>query len=256
MKRGGGPQPSLCGQPWEAMRVESSGPARATLAKRRADVETMFDKLAPRYDLINTLASAGLVYGWRRAVLDAVAPQPGEVVLDLAAGTGTSSEPIAAAGAFVVPTDMSLGMLTEGRRHHKDLSFVAGDALALPFADESFDAVTISFGLRNVQDTEAALAELLRVTKPGGRLVICEFSAPTWGPWRRFYTTYLPVVVPGVAKVVSPNPAAYDYLVESIVAWPDQQGLATLLSETGWSDVAHRNLAGGIVAIHRGRKAS
>ena len=227
---------------------------RATLAKRRADVAGMFDHLAARYDLINDVASLGLDRSWRRAVLEAVDPKPGEVVLDLAAGTGTSSVPFADAGAQVVSVDMSLGMLFEGLRRNPDLSFVAGDALALPFADDAFDAATVSFGLRNVQDTEAALTELLRVVKPGGRLVICEFSAPTWGPWRRVYTTYLPVVVPGVAKLVSPNPAAYDYLVESIVSWPDQDALARLMLATGWAAVEHRNLVGGIVALHRGRR--
>ena len=227
---------------------------RATLAKRRADVAGMFDHLASRYDLINDVASLGMDCSWRRAVLDAIDPKPGEVVLDLAAGTGTSSVPFADAGAQVVSVDMSLGMLFEGLKRNPTLSFVAGDALALPFADDAFDAATLSFGLRNVQDTEAALTELLRVVKPGGRLVICEFSAPTWAPWRRMYTTYLPVVVPAVAKLVSPNPAAYDYLVESIVSWPDQDALAKIMLDTGWAAVEHRNLVGGIVALHRGRR--
>ncbi len=234
--------------------MQSSTNHRATLAKRRADVAGMFDHLASRYDLINDVASLGLDRSWRKAVLEAVAPQPGEVVLDLAAGTGTSSVPFADAGALVASVDMSLGMLTEGRKRNPTLSFVAGDALALPFADASFDAATISFGLRNVQDTATALTELLLVVRPGGRLVICEFSAPTWAPWRRVYTTYLPVVVPSVARLVSPNPAAYDYLVESIVSWPNQQALAQLMTDTGWVDVEHRNLVGGIVALHRGRR--
>lgn len=213
----------------------------------------MFDHLATRYDLINDVASLGLDRSWRKAVLEAVDPKPGQVVLDLAAGTGTSSVPFADAGALVASVDISLGMLTEGRRRNPTLSFVAGDALALPFADASFDTATISFGLRNVQDTAAALTELRRVVKPAGRLVICEFSAPTWAPWRRVYTTYLPVVVPAVAKLVSPNPAAYDYLVESIVSWPDQDALAQMMLDCGWGEVEHRNLVGGIVALHRGR---
>ena len=236
-----------------AVRVQTTN-QRATLAKRRADVAGMFDHLASRYDLINDVASLGLDRSWRRAVLDAVDPRPGEVVLDLAAGTGTSSVPFADAGAQVVSVDMSLGMLFEGLKRNPELSFVAGDALSLPFADDSFDAATVSFGLRNVQDTETALTELLRVVKPGGRLVICEFSSPTWAPWRRVYKTYLPVVVPSVAKLVSPNPAAYDYLVESIVSWPDQDALARLMLATGWAAVEHRNLVGGIVALHRGRR--
>ncbi len=230
--------------------------ARATLAKHRTDVAAMFDRLAPRYDVINALASLGLTSLWRQAALESLAPQPGEIVLDLAAGTGSSTGPIADAGALVIATDMSLGMLTQGRRRHPGLSFVAGDALALPFADDCFDAVTISFGLRNVHDTRAALVEMLRVTRPGGRLVICEFSVPVWGPWRRIYQTYLPAVVPAVAGQVSPNPAAYDYLVESITAWPDQQHLAAILADSGWEQIAHRNLTGGIVALHRAQKAA
>lgn len=214
----------------------------------------MFDHLASRYDVINDVASLGMDRQWRKAVLKAVAPLPGEVVLDLAAGTGTSSVPFVEAGAVVASVDMSLGMLAEGRKRNPELTFVAGDALSLPFADASFDAATISFGLRNVQDTAAALAELRRVVRPGGRLVICEFSAPTWKPWRSIYTTYLPVVVPRVAQLVSPNPAAYDYLVESIVNWPNQEALAQLMVDAGWTDVEHRNLVGGIVALHRGRR--
>ncbi|MGA1147332.1 MAG: class I SAM-dependent methyltransferase, partial [Candidatus Nanopelagicales bacterium] len=155
---------------------------RAGLDKSPQDVAAMFDDVAPRYDRTNDLLALGQTRRWRRQVTRAVGALPGDRVLDLAAGTGTSSEPIARGGAFVVACDFSLGMLGEGRRRNPRLSFVAGDGLALPFADESFDAVTISFGLRNIQDRDAGLRELLRVTRPGGRLVVCEFSHPTWGP--------------------------------------------------------------------------
>ena len=225
--------------------------ARATLAKRRTDVATMFDDVAARYDLANDVLSLGQDRAWRRAVLEAVAAAPGERVLDLAAGTGTSSEPFALVGATVVPTDLSIGMLKVGKRRRPALAFVAADALQLPYADEAFDAVTISFGLRNVEDTSAALAEMRRVTRPGGRLVVCEFSSPTWAPFRRVYTEYLVAAIPRIASVVSSNPAAYDYLAESIRAWPDQARLAGLLAAAGWRDVAWRNLTGGVVALHR-----
>ncbi len=225
--------------------------ARATLAKRRTDVAAMFDHVAERYDLANDVLSLGQDRAWRRAVLEAVAARPGERVLDLAAGTGTSSEPFARAGATVVPTDLSLGMLRVGKQRRPALSFVAADALQLPYADASFDVVTISFGLRNVEDTTAALAEMRRVTRPGGRLVVCEFSAPTWAPLRRVYTEYLMAALPRIASVVSSNPAAYHYLAESIRAWPDQTRLAAVLGAAGWRDVAWRNLSGGIVALHR-----
>ncbi|HPZ50754.1 MAG TPA: demethylmenaquinone methyltransferase [Propionibacteriaceae bacterium] len=228
--------------------------ARATLAKRRAEVSAMFDGVAPRYDLMNDLASLGQDRRWRLAVRDAIGPGPGLRVLDLAAGTGTSSVPLNDWGAFVVPVDMSLGMLEEGRKRHPWLPFVAGDALGLPFADGVFDAVTISFGLRNVSDTVGALAEMLRVTRPGGLVVVCEFSTPTWTPFRAAYRGFLGTALPGMAKVASANPVAYDYLAESILAWPDQQGLADLMYEAGWADVEHQNLSGGIVALHRARR--
>jgi demethylmenaquinone methyltransferase/2-methoxy-6-polyprenyl-1,4-benzoquinol methylase len=214
----------------------------------------MFDDVASRYDLTNDVLSLGQDRLWRRAVVSAVDPQPRDRVLDLAAGTGTSSLPFVDRGAFVVSCDFSLGMLATGRSRHDDLAFVAGDATRLPFADASFDAVTISFGLRNVHDPGVALEELLRVTKPGGRLVVCEFSHPTLAPFRHAYTEYLMRALPPLARAVSSNPEAYVYLAESIRQWPDQRGLAASLQRAGWADVAWRNLSGGIVALHRGRR--
>ncbi|MBH5335495.1 demethylmenaquinone methyltransferase [Streptomyces pactum] len=227
---------------------------RATLDKQPHEVAAMFDDVAARYDLMNDVLSLGQSRLWRTAVARAVAARPGERVLDLAAGTGTSSLPFAAAGATVVPCDFSLGMLLEGKRRRPELALTAGDATRLPFADDAFDAVTISFGLRNVQDPDAALREMLRVTRPGGRVVVCEFSRPTWAPFRTVYTEYLMRALPPVARTVSSNPAAYVYLAESIRSWPDQAGLAARLQRAGWSRVAWRNLTGGVVALHRGTK--
>jgi demethylmenaquinone methyltransferase/2-methoxy-6-polyprenyl-1,4-benzoquinol methylase len=224
---------------------------RADLGKNPADVAAMFDGVAERYDLTNDVLSLGQDRRWRTAVLDVVAPRPGERVLDLAAGTGTSSEPFAAAGAHVVPCDFSQGMLQVGKRARPGLSFVAGDATRLPFADDTFDAVTISFGLRNVVDPDAGLREMLRVTRPGGRLVVCEFSSPTNALFRTVYIEYLMKALPPVARAVSSNPAAYVYLAESIRAWPDQPGLAARIEAAGWGQCAWRNLSGGIVALHR-----
>lgn len=226
---------------------------RASLRKGRAEVAAMFDRVAERYDLANDVLSLGQDRAWRRLVREALDPVPGERVLDLAAGTGTSSEPLALTGAFVVPTDISLGMLAVGRQRSPWLPFVAGDGLRLPYADHSFDAVTISFGLRNVADTAAALAEMRRVSKPGGRLVVCEFSTPTWGPFRAVYRNYLVAAIPRLARLISSNPVAYEYLAESILGWPDQAGLADLMQRAGWRHVAWRNLSGGIVTLHRGR---
>ncbi|MGB8649638.1 MAG: demethylmenaquinone methyltransferase [Mycobacteriales bacterium] len=222
---------------------------RASLDKDPADVAAMFDEVAPRYDLTNTVLSLGQDRGWRTAVTDALRLQPGESVLDLAAGTATSSAALARSGARVVGCDFSLGMLRVGKGKGVDL--VAGDALRLPFADASFDAVTISFGLRNTADVQQALAEMRRVTRPGGRLVVCEFSHPTWKPFRTVYVEYLMRLLPAVATRVSSDPAAYVYLAESIRAWPDQAGLASELQRAGWDTVGWRNLTGGIVALHR-----
>jgi demethylmenaquinone methyltransferase/2-methoxy-6-polyprenyl-1,4-benzoquinol methylase len=225
--------------------------SRAQLDKKPADVATMFDAVAARYDLTNDLLSLGQDRRWRRLVAAAVDARPGDRVLDLAAGTGTSSLPLAAAGARVVPCDFSLGMLTVGKRLRPHLAFTAGDAARLPFADAAFDAVTISFGLRNVVEPRAALTEMLRVTRPGGRLVVCEFSHPTWTPLRKVYVEYLMRALPVVARVASSNPEAYAYLAESIRAWPDQRGLAAWIGAAGWADPEWRNLSGGIVTLHR-----
>jgi demethylmenaquinone methyltransferase/2-methoxy-6-polyprenyl-1,4-benzoquinol methylase len=230
--------------------------SRASLEKTPHEVAAMFDGVAPKYDLANTVLSLGQDRRWRRLVAQALDLRRGEKVLDLAAGTGTSSEPFADAGVLTVPCDFSLGMLQVGRRRRPDLSFVAGDATRLPFADGALDAVTMSFGLRNVVDVDGALAEMLRVTRPGGRIVICEFSHPTWAPFRVVYTEYLMRALPKVARAVSSNPDAYVYLAESIRAWPDQAGLAQRMRSVGWDDVAFRNITGGTVAFHRAVRPS
>ncbi|MFJ7158391.1 demethylmenaquinone methyltransferase [Streptomyces sp. NPDC101118] len=227
---------------------------RASLDKQPHEVASMFDGVAANYDITNDVLSLGQARLWRKEVAKAVDARPAQKVLDLAAGTATSSLPFAATGAYVVPCDFSLGMLSEGKKRHPHLPLTAGDATKLPFKDEVFDTVTISFGLRNVQDTEGALRELYRVTKPGGKVVICEFSQPTWAPFRTVYTEYLMRALPPVARAVSSNPDAYVYLAESIREWPDQPALAQLLQKAGWSSVAWRNLTGGIVALHRGVK--
>ncbi|WP_328927073.1 demethylmenaquinone methyltransferase [Streptomyces sp. NBC_00190] len=227
---------------------------RASLDKQPHEVASMFDGVAANYDLTNDVLSLGQARLWRKEVAKAVGARPGHKVLDLAAGTATSSLPFAATGAYVVPCDFSLGMLREGKKKHSWLPLTAGDATKLPFKDGVFDTVTISFGLRNVQDTDTALRELYRVTKPGGQVVICEFSQPTWAPFRTVYTEYLMRALPPVARAVSSNPDAYVYLAESIREWPDQPALAGLLQKAGWSKVAWRNLSGGIVALHRGIK--
>lgn len=228
--------------------------SRATLEKDPTDVRGMFDDVAERYDLTNDILSFGQIRVWRAASRSALDAAPGDRVLDLAAGTGTSSADLADRGVDVVSCDFSTGMLAVGKSRRPDLAFVAGDATRLPFADASFDAVTISYGLRNVVDHRAALKEMRRVVRPGGRLVISEFSRPTWAPWRVTYDFFLGTVLPRIARLSSSNNPAYGYLAESIKDWPDQEGLAADIRDAGWVGVQHRNLSGGIVAIHRARR--
>jgi demethylmenaquinone methyltransferase/2-methoxy-6-polyprenyl-1,4-benzoquinol methylase len=229
---------------------------RASLEKEPRDVATMFDGVARRYDLTNTVLSFGQDRRWRRRTRDALGLRPGQRVLDVAAGTGVSTAELARSGANAIASDFSLGMLRAGigRRGRAGLPFVAADALRLPFADASFDAVTISFGLRNVVDVPAALAEFARVTRPGGRLVICEFSTPVVPGFRQLYLNYLMRALPWIASRVSSNPDAYVYLAESIRGWADQQQLARTVEAAGWSDVHWRNLTGGVVALHRAQR--
>lgn len=227
---------------------------RANLDKKATDVQGMFNAVAKNYDLMNSLASLGQVRRWRKEVLRAVVTRPAMRVLDVAAGTGASSIEFVRAGADVVAVDFSEGMLEEGRRRHPEIDFRQADAMNLPFEDNSFDAVTTSFGLRNIQDFDRALREFYRVLRPGGHLVVCEFSRPTWAPFRALYHFFLGTVVPGLARMASYDAVAYDYLTESILDWPSQYVLAAHLRRAGFERLQLRNLSGGIVALHRGYK--
>jgi demethylmenaquinone methyltransferase / 2-methoxy-6-polyprenyl-1,4-benzoquinol methylase len=237
--------------------------SRADLDKRPGDVAAMFDGIAERYDLLNDILSAGQVRLWRRAVARITGARPGDRVLDLAAGTGTSALSFTATGADCVACDFSLGMLRAGQSRRAGrpprgggrLAPVAGDALRLPFRDEAFDAVTISFGLRNVASPGAALAEMRRVTRPGGRLVVCEFSTITIAPLDMLYRRYLINGLPAIARRTARNPEAYTYLAESISDWPAQRELAGVIEAAGWSAVRWRDLSLGVVAVHVARRA-
>jgi demethylmenaquinone methyltransferase/2-methoxy-6-polyprenyl-1,4-benzoquinol methylase len=231
---------------------------RATLAKQPREVAAMFDGVARRYDLTNTVLSIGQDRRWRRRTRQCLELEGGERILDLAAGTGVSTAELCRSGAEAIACDFSLGMLRAGRNHkrRRRVPFVAGDALHLPFADAAFDAATISFGLRNVADVPKALRELARVVRPGGRLVICEFSRPVWRPFRLVYLKYLMRALPWIARRVSSNPEAYVYLAESIRVWPPQEDLARLIADAGWTDVRYRNLSAGIVALHLAERAT
>lgn len=227
--------------------------SRASLDKDPRDVASMFDGVARRYDVTNTVLSAGQDRFWRRATREALHLKPGDSVLDLAAGTAVSTVELAKSGAWCVAADFSIGMLRAGA--HRPVPKVAADATRLPFADNVFDAVTISFGLRNIVDHVAGLREMARVTRPGGRLLVCEFSTPTVPVFSTAYKEYLMRALPRVARAVSSNPDAYVYLAESIRAWPDQPALAARIEQAGWGRVRWRNLTGGIVALHAAVKA-
>ena len=227
--------------------------AKASLDKNPFDVARMFDGVGEKYDITNTILSFGQDRAWRRRTRQRLNPQPGERILDLAAGTAVSTEELSRSGAWVVACDFSQGMLAAGI--HRDVSKVVGDGMHLPFVDASFDAVTISFGLRNIHDFRAGLRELARVTKPGGRLTIAEFSTPTFPVFGVVYKEYLMRALPLVARVVSSNPEAYEYLAESIRAWPNQEELARAVNESGWADCGWQNMTGGITALHSAVKA-
>ena len=227
---------------------------RANLNKDPDDVSKMFDDVAHRYDFLNDLLSLGRTKAWRRVVTAIISPKAGMKILDIAAGTGSSSKPLMDKGADVIALDFSEGMLEAGRKRHKNIKFQQGDALKLPFDENTFDVTTISFGLRNTSDTTAALKEALRVTKKSGRIVVCEFSHPTNKVFRFIYLKYLMRALPVIAKKISKNPAAYVYLAESIQAWPNQSSLAQVMRQAGWETVSWQDLTFGIVAVHIGYK--
>jgi demethylmenaquinone methyltransferase/2-methoxy-6-polyprenyl-1,4-benzoquinol methylase len=229
---------------------------KADLSKQPAQVAAMFDEVAPTYDRTNDLLSFGQSRLWRKVVARAVAAKSGQSILDLAAGTGSSTVAFAGEGIRLVAGDFSEGMLAEGRKRHPEIEFVFADATKLPFKDAEFDATTISFGIRNVVDVDVALTQMFRVTKPGGRIVICEFSKVTNPIFRPFYNFYLKKLLPWFSSLASKTPEAYSYLSESIEAWYDQQALAEKLKTAGYQNVSFRNLSFGIVAIHVGYKPS
>ena len=227
---------------------------RADLNKDPKEIASMFDSLASRYDVMDALMTGGLDRVWMTALRKAVAPHPGERILDLAAGTGASSAALAKGGAEVVACDLSEGMIEVGRERHPEIEFVHGDAMDLDFEDGSFDAVTISWGLRNIPDPQLALREMARVVRPRGRLVVLEFSTPPSRVFRGMYNAYQSTVMPAIARLVSTNDGAYDYLVESIRAWPAQEELRRMIAAHGRSEVEYRNLTGGIACMHRAVK--
>jgi demethylmenaquinone methyltransferase / 2-methoxy-6-polyprenyl-1,4-benzoquinol methylase len=229
------------------MTTDPDAPAAQRTA---AGVQRMFDRVAPRYDLANTVFSLGQDRSWRQAAARSTRLTAGEVAVDVACGTGALTRELQAMApaALVVGMDFSQEMLKRAGHGR----YVAGDALQLPLPDASLDVVTIAFGLRNLPEPGRGLLEFRRVLRPGGRLVVCEFSQPVVPVFREVYRRYLTRLMPVAARRLTSDPEAYQYLARSIGAWPDQPGLARWLQEAGFGEVAWRHLSGGIVALHRG----
>jgi demethylmenaquinone methyltransferase / 2-methoxy-6-polyprenyl-1,4-benzoquinol methylase len=217
---------------------------------RERMIRDVFRRVARRYDLMNDLMSMGIHRLWKRALASAVDARPGWLIVDLAGGTGDVANLLAGHDRQVVVVDPSREMMSVGRetRHHA-LRWVAGTAERMPLPDASVDALTIAFGLRNVTRLEVAFAEMLRVLKPGGRMLCLEFSRVV-GPLRRPYELYNRWAIPALGALVAGDKAAYRYLVESIGRFPDQQALCELLAAAGFVDVRYRNLSMGIAALH------
>ena len=212
-------------------------------------VRRMFDRIAPVYDAMNRTMTAGLDRRWRRISAEAVV-RPGDAVLDACCGTGDLAIACARAGGRVTGLDFSERMLERARRKAPELEWIEGDLLALPFGDESFDAATVGFGVRNVDDLERALAELRRVLRPGGRVAVLEITRPR-GVLAPFYRLWFDGIVPRLGKVL-PGGSAYTYLPASVRRFPGPEELAELLTAAGFDQVRIRLFAGGIVALHTG----
>jgi demethylmenaquinone methyltransferase/2-methoxy-6-polyprenyl-1,4-benzoquinol methylase len=209
----------------------------------------MFDRIAPVYDAMNRLMTAGLDRRWRREAAEAVV-RPGDRVLDACCGTGDLAISASSAGGKVTGLDFSKPMLERARRKAPEIEWIEGDALALPFADESFDAATVGFGVRNLSELDKGLHELRRVLRPGGRLAILEITRPT-GFMAPFYRLWFDVLIPVAGKVL-PGGSAYTYLPASVRRFPDPEGLAKLMDEAGFGEIRWRLFAGRIVALHTG----
>lgn len=213
------------------------------------EVRAMFDRIAPVYDAMNRVITAGLDGRWRRATVEAVV-RPGDRVLDACCGTGDLALAALRAGGRVTGLDFSERMLERARRKSRAVTWVQGDALDLPFAPSSFDAVTVGFGVRNLEDLERGVAQLRRVLRPGGRVAVLELTRPR-GLLAPFYRVWFDGVIPVAGKIV-PGGSAYTYLPASVRRFPRPEDLARLLRAAGFRDVGHRLFAGGIVALHVG----
>lgn len=222
--------------------------------EREQRIRRVFEAVARRYDLMNDLMSLGIHRLWKRRLVQMAAPAAGQKIVDLAGGTGDVAAAMAGADRLVAVCDPSVPMMQAGRaRGHANVQWLGGTGERLPLAADSVDTITIAFGIRNVTRIEEALAEALRVLKPGGRFLCLEFSTP-WAPVRPFYNFFSFTVIPRLGALVAQAPEAYTYLVESIRRFPDQRAFQALIEQAGFTDVAYRNLSFGIACIHVGHK--
>ena len=233
------------------------------VAEKASRVRAVFESVAGKYDLMNDLMSAGMHRLWKRFALSQTALRPGQTALDVAGGTGDLAKGMSeqvGAGGLVVLSDINSAMLVRGRDRLLDLGkarnirYALANAERLPFADRSFDCVTIGFGLRNVTDKAAALRSMFRVLKPGGQLLVLEFSHPTAPGLKPVYDTYSFTVLPWLGDKVANDAASYRYLAESIRRFPKQDELLEMMKSAGFEGASYHNLSGGIVALHRGYK--
>ena len=229
--------------------------------QRAAKVNDLFAAIARRYDFINDLQSFGLHRRWKNRLVQMACVKPGSRALDVCCGTGDIAQRLARAGAKVTGLDFSAPMLEVARQRNADRAasssapeFIQGDAMQLPFPDATFDVVTVGYGLRNLAIWESGLAEMHRVTKPGGRLLVLDFGKPDNALWRAIYFTYLRLCVPVLGLVFCRNAAAYAYILESLKHYPAQNGVASKMRELGMSNIRIVNLLGGMMSINAGEK--
>ena len=224
---------------------------------RAERVRRLFDRIAPRYDLVNDLQSFGMHRLWKRRLVEWTAGCPGDLALDVCCGTGDVALALAKRGATVTGVDFSANMLDKARLRGKGqagLRFVEADALALPFPAKSFDWVTIAYGLRNLPNFDDGLDELVRVLRPGGSLLILDFGKPKFALWRRVYFAWLGWIIPLFGRVFCGDAAAYGYILESLRHYPAQEGIVEAMKSRNLACVGVRNFLGGVMSIHSGKK--
>ena len=223
-------------------------------AERSTRVRALFDRIAARYDLINDLQSFGLHRFWKRRMLILAAVRKRETALDVCCGTGDLAEALHSAGARTIGCDFSRAMLSVAHRRQPSIPYLQADALKLPFTNAQFNIITIGYGLRNLANFQHGISELLRVLKPGGRLLILDIGKPRNALWRTIYFSYLQIIVPLFGLIFCADAAAYSYILQSLRQYPAQDGVSSLLRDSGCEQIEVFNFLGGVMSIHRATK--